>query len=142
MAGETANADGYNTTAFSGHGRQLCVLDVTHEFTTGQLELADKLRIGKVPAGAIYVGGYLATDDLDSNGAPALVLDVGDDDASNGLLDGATTGQAAAITTFNGTYITNNTTVSAEKTISITVQTAAATAAAGTARVVLYYYVP
>lgn len=142
MAGETTNADGYNTTAFKGHSRQLCVLDVTHEVTTGELELADKIQFGKVPSGAIYVSGYLATDDLDSNGTPALVLDVGDDDDADGLLDGSTTGQAAGVTTFNGAYITNKTTVSAEKTISVTVQTAAATAAAGTVRLVLYYYVP
>lgn len=142
MAGETASADGYVNTAFKGLGRQLCVLDVTHEFTAGQLELADKLNIGKVPAGSVYVGGFIATDDLDSNGSPALVLDVGDDDDADGLLDGTTTGQAAAITTFNGAYITNRTAVTAEKTIAVTVQTAAATAAAGTIRVVLYYYTP
>lgn len=142
MAGETTYANGYSTTAFKGHSKQLCVLDVTHEITTGELELADVISFGKVPEGAIYVGGYLATDDLDSSGTPALVLDVGDDDDSDGLLDGTTTGQAAGITEFNGAYITNRTAVTAEKTISVTVQTAAATAAAGTVRVVLYYYVP
>lgn len=140
MAGETVYADGYVNTAFKGLGRQLCVLDVTHEITTGQLELADKVIFGKVPAGAVYVGGYMACDDLD--GATSSVLDVGDDDTSNGLLDGTATGQTAAITTFNGTYITNRTTVSAEKNIILTVQTAPGTAAAGTVRVVLYYYTP
>lgn len=138
----TTNANGYSTTAFKGSGRQLCVLDVTHEITTAELQLSDVIQFGVVPAGAVYVGGYLATDDLDSNGTPTLVLDVGDGDDPDGLLDGTTTGQSAAITTFNGSYITNKTTVSAEKTISVTVQTAAATAVAGTVRVVLYYYVP
>lgn len=142
MAGETTQADEYSAVAYKGSGNQLCVLDRTHEVTTAELELADVIQFGKVPSGAIYVGGYLATDDLDSNGTPALVLDVGDDDDADGLLDGTTTGQAAGITTFNGAYITNKTTVSAEKTISVTVETAAATAAAGTIRLVLYYYAP
>lgn len=138
----TTEADGYTTKAFKGTGRQLCVLDAEHEVTAAQLALSEVIKIGVVPSGSIYVGGYIATDDLDSNATPTLVLDVGDDDDSDGLMDGATTGQAAAITDFNGTYLTNKTTVDAEKTISVTVQTAAATAAAGTMRVVVYYYVP
>lgn len=138
----TTTADGYVTTAFKGHAQQLCVLDVTHEITAAELGLADVINFGKVPGGAVYVGGYLATDDLDSSGTPTLVLDVGDDDSSNGLLDGTTTGQAAAVTNFNGTYLTNKTTVGGEKTVSVTVQTAAATAAAGTVRLVLYYVTP
>lgn len=142
MAGETSLADGYVNTAFKGLGRQLCVLDVTHEYTTGQLEVGDKLTIGKVPAGAVYVGGYIATDDLDSNGAPQLNLEVGDDDDADGLYDGTTVGQAAGIATFNGAYITNRTQISAEKTITVVCTAAAATAAAGTCRVVLYYYTP
>lgn len=143
MAGETTQADEYTTTQYKGFGgRQLCVLDVTHEITTGELELADVIEFGQVPEGAVYVDGFLATDDLDSNGTPALVLDVGDDDDSDGLLDGSTSGQAAAVTRFNGAYLTNKTAVTAAKTISVTVQTAAATAAAGTVRVVLWYYVP
>lgn len=142
MAGETTQADAYSEVAFKGSGNQLCVLDRSHEVTTGELELADVIEFGKVPKGAVYVGGYLATDDLDSNGTPALVLDVGDDDDSDGLLDGATSGQAAAITNFNGAYLTNKTAVDGEKTVKVTVQTAAATAAAGTIRLVLYYYTP
>ena len=142
MAGETTYADGYTNTAFSGLGRQLCVLDVTHEITTTELQLADKIRFGKVPAGAVYVGGYIATDDLDSNGSPTVNLEVGDDDDVDGLYDGTTVGQAAGIVTFNGTYITNRTTVSTEKYIAVNVTAAAATAVAGTVRVVLYYYTP
>ena len=140
MAGETTNADEYSTTAFKGHGIQLCALDVTHEVSTGELELADVIQIGKIPAGATYVGGFIATDDLDSNGTPALDLDVGDDDDADGLAGTGSIGQAAAVNTFAGAYITNKTTTTAEKTIKVTVTAAAATAAAGTIRVVVYYY--
>lgn len=143
MAGETTQADSYSEVAFKGSGNQLCVLDRSHEVTTAELQLADVIEFGKVPSGAVYVGGYLATDDLDAHATtPTLVLDVGDGDSSNGLLDGTTTGQAAAVTDFNGTYLTNKTTASGEKTVKVTVQTAAATAAAGTIRLVLYYYTP
>lgn len=142
MAGETTSADGYTTTTFNGAGKGLCVLDVTHEIQTTELQLADKIRFGKVPAGAIYVGGYIATDDLDSNGSPTLNLEVGDANDVDGLYDGTTVGQAAGIATFNGAYITNKTTVSSETIIYLNVTAAAATAVAGTVRIVLYYYVP
>lgn len=143
MAGETTYAQGYDGAAFKGFGGgQLCVLDVSHEISAAELQLADKIVFGRVPAGAVYVGGHLATDDLDSNGTPTLVLDVGDDDDADGLLDGSTTGQAAAVTQFNGAFITNAKKTAAEKNIILTVATAAATAAAGTVRLVLFYYVP
>lgn len=145
MAGETTNADEYSTTAFKGHGIQLCALDVTNEVATGELQLADVIRIGKVPAGATYVGGFIATDDLDSNVSPALEFILGDDDDDNGLLvTGSNAGQAAGVVSLTGSsagaYITNKTTTTAEKTIYLKVGTAAATAAAGTVRVVVYYY--
>ena len=141
MAGETTNADGYTATALQTHSKQVGVVDATHEVTTGELELADKIRIGKVPAGATYLGGYLATDDLDSNGTPALVLTLGDDDDADGIVATGTVGQAAGITRADGAYVTNRTTTTAEKTIYVTVGTAAATAAAGTLRAVVEYYV-
>lgn len=140
MAGETTYANGYSTTAFKGHSRQLCVLDVTHEITAGELELADVIQFGKVPKGATYVGGFIATDDLDSNATPTLVLTVGDDDDVDGLSGIGTAGQFVDVAVFSGAYITNKTTTDSEKTILVKVDTAAATAAAGTIRVVLYYY--
>ncbi len=142
MAGETTQADGFSSTAYKGSGNQLCVLDVTHEVTTGELEAADVIEFGKVPSGAIYVDGFIATDDLDSNGTPTLDLIVGDDDDEDGLKVSGTVGQAAAVTEFDGAYLTNKTTVDGEKTIKVKVNAAAATAAAGTIRVVLTYYTP
>ena len=142
MAGETTYATSYNGVPFQGMGNNVSVLDVTHEIATTELQTADKVVFGKVPKGAIYLSGFIATDDLDSNGTPTCVLDVGDDDDADGLMDGTTTGQAAAITTFNGAYITNRTAITAEKSITLTVQTAAATAVTGTVRIVLYYYTP
>lgn len=142
MAAATTQANGYSTTAFQGLGQRLSVLDVTHEVTTAELETGDVIQFGKVPKGAIYVDGYLACDDLDSNGAPTLNLEVGDEDDVDGLLDGTTAGQSAAVTRFAGAYITNRAAITGEKTIAVKVTAGAATAAAGTIRVVLYYWNP
>lgn len=139
MAGETTQADGYSATAFKGRSRQECVLDVSHEVTTGELELADVIQLGVVPKGAIYTGGFIATDDLDS--ATSLDLLVGDVNDPDGLQASAAVGQSAAITMFNGSYITNKETTASEQTVSITVGAAAGTAVAGTIRVVVRYYV-
>ena len=124
MAGETTLADGYTGTAYKGGAGELCVLDVSHEFTTGELELADVVKFGKVPQGAIYVGGYIASDDLDS-GAGACELLVGDTTDDDGLLaTGGGVGASAAVTTLSGTDITNARTTTQEETVSVKVGTA------------------
>jgi len=142
MAGETTYADGYTNNVFKAEqGRVECIVDATHEITTAELQVGDKIIFGKVPVGAVYLSGYIATDDLDSNGTPLLNLEVGDEDDADGLYDGTTVGQAAGINQFNGAYITNRTVVTAEKNITVVVTAAAATAVAGTVRVVVRYYV-
>lgn len=140
MAGETTYANGYTGRAFKGDGPQLCALDATHEVTTTELQLADKIIFGKVPKGAIYVDAILACDDLDSS--TGLSLELGDDDDVDGLVDGTALGQAAAITRGNGAYITNRRQVTAEKNIIVNVTAAATTPVAGTIRAIVYYYVP
>lgn len=142
MAGETTRADGYSDTAYKGGAKELCVLDASHEITAGELELADVIQFGVVPKGAIYVGGYIATDDLDSGVTPLLDLIVGDTTDPDGLKATGTVGQAAAVTTLSGTDITNARTTTQEETISVKVNAAAATAAAGTIRLVVYYRAP
>lgn len=142
MAAATTQANGYSTTAFQGMGANVTVLDVTHEVTAAELETGDVIQFGRIPKGSIYLDGYMACDDLDSNGAPTLNLEVGDEDDVDGLLDGTTGGQAAAVTRFNGAYLTNKTTLTAEKVVSVKVTAGAATAAAGTIRVVLFYWTP
>ena len=42
----TTNADGYVSTAFRGDGNSVCVLDVTHEYTAGQLAINEVIKIG------------------------------------------------------------------------------------------------
>lgn len=51
---------------------------VSHAFTTGQLELADVLLTAAiVPSNAILSEILQYNDDLDSNGSPALTIDIG-----------------------------------------------------------------
>lgn len=144
MAGETVSGDELTTqpVGYACGGYTLAVLDKTHEMTTGQLEAADVLNIGSVPSGAIFVDGFIATDDLDSNGTPTLDLIVGTSDDEDGLLSSGTAGQAAAVTRFNGAFLTDRTETTAQTNIQVKANAAAATAVAGTVRVVVQYYTP
>lgn len=142
MAGETTQADDFNQTIYQPRAYDVGVLDRSHEVSTGELEANDVIEFGKVPERAVYLDGYIATDDLDGHTTPTLDLVVGDDDDDDGLKASGTVGQSAGITRFDGSYITNKQSVDGEKTVSVKVNAAAATAAAGTIRVVVYYYVP
>lgn len=144
MAGETTTGDELTTipTEYKGSGYQVCVLDKTHEVATGELEIGDIIQVGTIPEGAILLDGYLASDDLDTNGTPLLTLEVGDAADDNGLLVANTVGQAGGVARFDGAYLVTRETKTAETTIQVTVAAAAATAAAGTIRVVLFYVTP
>lgn len=105
--------------------------------TTAMLASGIVTRLGTLPAGARIVGGYAEATDMDTNGTPALAIDIGYSDANasvddvDGILDGATIGQAGGLST---TFLTAG--VDREFTydtdITFTAATAAATAAAGT----------
>jgi hypothetical protein len=141
MAGETTYANGYTGRAFKGDGPQLCVLDVTHEVTTAELQLADKIIYGRIPKGAIYVDAYIASDDVDS--ATGVTFDLGDTADPDGLIDGTNVGQAGGLArATTGNYMINRHQTTEERDLILTVATAAATPVAGTVRVVVMYYVP
>ena len=134
MAGETSQRSGLDSQLIPRFGGPVLNADRwTHEYTTGQLELNDVLEMGYIPAGATLVGFLLFSDDLDSNGAPALVrkITVGSTDVATGL----TTGQSAG-----GAYVGMEPLVlTADTLVKITNTTAAATAAAGTTVLVPLY---
>lgn len=140
MAGETTNFNEYSTSAFKGLGYQVCVLDRTHEITTGELELADKVRVGVIPAGAVYLDAYIAYDDLDTS--TGLSLELGDANDVDGLVDGTSNGQSSGVARGNGAYLINKTTLTSDTTILLNVTAAATSAAAGTVRAVVLYYTP
>lgn len=113
----------------------------TYEITAA-LALNDVIQMVRVPANATIVGVNLGTDDLDTNGSPAIVLDVGDGSDTDRLIDGATVGQAGGYTStmvmtgFGYQY-------TAEDTIDVLVQVAPGTGAtSGTISLAVFYTMP
>ena len=119
---------------------------------------ADVYEMCRIPKGAVVVGGYIYSDDLDTNAAETLDLDVGW--AANGVeaadpdgfgnLGPMTTDTVAGIKPeagyqfpFGGKLITDGPQAfSAETIITVNTVATAATFAAGTLSVVVNYYVP
>jgi hypothetical protein len=130
----------------------------------GQLEVtanpsaSDVFELCRIPKGAVVVGGWIRSDDLDTNATETLDLDVGW--AANGIdaadpdgfgnLGVMGTDTVAGIKPeagynfpFGGVLITDGPKAfAAETVITVTVVAAAATFAAGTLSVVVNYVVP
>lgn len=118
----------------------------------------DVYEMCRIPAGAVIVGGRIYSDDLDTNAAETLDLDVGwlangveaADPDGLGNLGVFTTDTVAGVKpesgynfSFGGKLITDGPQAfSAETVIAVTCVATAATFAAGTLSVVVYYVVP
>ncbi len=98
---------------------------------TAALALNDVIQMVKVPAGATILDITLTSSDLDTNGSPTIVLDVGDGGDTDRFIDGSTIGQTGGITNgflasgVNG-HLYNYT---SEDTIDVLVQAGPATGA-------------
>ena len=119
---------------------------------------ADVFNMCKIPAGAVVVGGRIYSDDLDTNATETLDLDVGwaangseaaDSDGFGNLgVMGTDTvagvkAEAGYNYAFGGKLITDGPQAfTADTTITVTVVAGAATFAAGTLSVVVYYVCP
>lgn len=109
--------------------------------TTAMIDNAnDEVGLFRLPAGAVIIGGNLSATDMDSNGSPALAIDIGDDSDEDRLFAASTVGQAAtlsaALATAGHLYkYTSDTLIKAY------IQTAAATGVAGTLKVTIWYFV-
>lgn len=119
---------------------------------------ADIYQLCRIPAGAIIVGGTLTSDDLDTNATETLDLDLGWADNGVEAADPDGLGNFGVFTTdtvagikpesgynfpIGGTYITDGPKAfSAETIIQVTTVATAATFAAGTLSVVIFYTVP
>lgn len=118
----------------------------------------DVYEMCRIPAGAVIVGGRIYSDDLDTNAAETLDLDVGwlangveaADPDGLGNLGVFTTDTVAGVKpesgynfSFGGKLITDGPQAfSAETVIAVTCVATAATFAAGTLSVVVEYVVP
>lgn len=113
-----------------GGGSQEIVVFASYTFAAAPA-VNDVVEMVPVPAGATITGITVGATDLDTNGSPAIVLDVGDGSDVDRFIDGATVGQAGgsssafAVNGFGYTY-------SANDTIDVLVATGPATGAAGT----------
>jgi hypothetical protein len=147
MAFPTIDYDLSNKTdvpsSLGGKAIQMCRF--SKAVTTAMLATGIVTKLGQLPTGSRLVGGYLETTDLDS--ATSLVIDIGyraattaDDDA-DGIIDGATTGQAGGL---NTTFLTAGVDrqFAYDTDITFTAATAATTAVAGTAVLVLFVVLP
>lgn len=119
---------------------------------------ADVYEMCRIPAGAVVVGGYIYSDDLDTNATETLDLDIGwlangveaADPDGFGNLGVLGTDTVAGIKPesgyqypFGGLLITDGPkSFTNETVIAVTCVATAATFAAGTLSLVVYYYVP
>jgi len=100
----------------------------------------DEVGLFYLPKGAVVVGITAMSTDIDTNGSPAVVIDIGDDSDEDRLLAASTIGQAGtlssaiAVTGFMYKY-------TADTLIKAYIKTASATGAAGTLSVTVLYFV-
>lgn len=121
-------------TPYSAGEGNVNFISVKFDVGTDNLGAADIWRVITLPADASILYAAIDTDELDDDGTPELALDLGiiggDTDA---LIDGAGTDAFTAATDVSlGPQ-------AADYTIGVTVQAAAESAVAGTARVDLAY---
>ncbi len=107
---------------------------------TTDLALNSTVALFKVPKGFVLTSLSMTVSDMDTNGAPALVIALGDATDDDRFITGATTGQAGGTNTTLATAgiryeFTDETEIVFKAT------TAAATAAAGTITVDFFGYV-
>ena len=94
------------------------------------LALNDILEMVPVYAGETVLDVQLITEDLDTDGSPAIVLDIGDGDQRARYIDGSTAGQAGGFARMDPPVVANYPhTYAADDTIDILVQVAPATGA-------------
>lgn len=129
--------------AADGHGvhRMELVAEAIVDVTTAMIDNAnDEVGLFWLPAGAVVTGITASATDMDTNGTPGLAFDIGDDGDEDRLLVASNIGQAGTLSTALARtgHLYKYT---ARTRIKAYVQTAAATAAAGTLYVSVRYFV-
>jgi hypothetical protein len=147
MAFPTLNYDLSNRTDVPSSlgGKAIQLVRFSKSITTAMLASGIVTKLGELPAGSRIVGGYLEVTDMDS--VADLVIDIGYRDANasvddvDGIIDGATTGQAGGL---NVSFLTAGVDrqFTYDTDITFTAAVAAATAVAGTAVLALFVVLP
>lgn len=84
--------------ARTGPGR--CSVFASYALTAA-LVVDDVIQMVKIPKGARIVNVILSSTDLDTDGTPAIILDVGDGTVTDRFIDGATIAQAGGVQHLN-----------------------------------------
>jgi len=113
------------------------ICSATAEYNlTAALALNDVINMVKIPAGATVLDMILVSDNLDTNGAPTITLDVGDNTVANYYINASLIGQTNGIERMAA----HPKTYTAEDMLSVTVATGPATGAvAGNISFTVFY---
>ena len=101
---------------------------------------SDTLNFGYIPAGARVVMAVLESTDMDTNGSPTLTLNVGDAGDADRFFAASTVGQAGTLSTAIATT-GHGATFTAKTLITGVANANAATGAAGTVSLSLFYVI-
>lgn len=131
----------FGTRVGPGVSRQTVTVTAIVAMTTTMLDNADdEVALFRLPKGAVVVSASMMGSDMDTNGSPALVIDLGDDSDEDRLIAASTVGQAGTLSSTLATtgFLYKYT---SDTLIKAYIKTAAATAAAGTLSVAVSYFV-
>jgi hypothetical protein len=116
-----------------------CLLDATVTCTAAP-STSDTLNFGYLPPNACVTGGILIPSDMDTNGSPALTLNIGDAGSATRYFSGSTGGQTgtadATLAAAGRGYTTT-----AKTLVTGVAGVNAATGAAGTIRLLLFGFI-
>lgn len=138
---ETERSRSYSVVGGPGVGKTLVWEKVSIALATAMLDNAnDDVGLFYVPKGCIPIVAMLSLTDVDTNGSPALVVDVGDASDEDRIIAATTIGQASGVTNdialagFMYKY-------TSQTQLRAYIKTAAGTAATGTLNFALGYLV-
>lgn len=137
----TQKSQTYGTVIGQGGSRDVITDVVSIACTTAMIDNTnDSIELLWLPKGAVVVGAMISASDMDTNASPTLAFDVGDAGDQDRLVAASQVGRAGTLSitlapTGHGYKYTAATKIVAY------VQTAAATAAAGTLTFTIMYFV-
>lgn len=109
---------------------------------SGTITTADSATVCNLPVGAVVLGVTLEADDLDTNGAPAITLNVGDAGSATRYFSASTVAQAGTAAVATAATGLLWTVTSGNTAVRVAVANNAATSADGNVRVAVMYYLP
>lgn len=137
----TRKSQSYGTVIGQGGSRNLVTDTVTVALTTAMIDNAnDEVELLWVPKGAVFDSAVISATDMDTNNSPTLAIDVGDDGDEDRIFAASAVAQAGTLSaawarTAHGYKWTTATKIKAY------IQTASATAAAGSITFTIRYFV-